>query len=88
MAMTKKHYIAVAKAFKHRVMYLSGNNGVSSQTINAKKLELEIIAHELAAIFKADNGAFRPETFYSACGFNEIEPAKQSPRELAEQITR
>lgn len=71
MAMTKKHYIAVAGVIKHRMRYLAGAINVSDMVRNAKATELEMVANDLAAIFKADNGAFRHDTFMSACGFDE-----------------
>jgi len=51
-AMSKKHYVRIAKVI-----------AALEDRATAK-----IIAEELASMFKADNGNFSFDTFYTACG--------------------
>ena len=75
--MSKKHFVAIAKAFKHRVDYLDKGNGVNPQIVSNQRLELQILANDLADVFHTLNPEFRRQTFMDACGFTETRHMKE-----------
>lgn len=60
MALSRKDYVAVAEVFKYRVE----NAGNETELLAA-----ELIADDIAKVFKADNSRFDTNRFLTACGF-------------------
>lgn len=61
MAMTKKHYKAIAKAISEATIVPNSGNTDHSLLVKSK-----LIA-DLAVIFKLDNTSFSCEKFFEAC---------------------
>tara|TARA_Y100000310_G_scaffold190762_1_gene190750 strand:+ start:179 stop:397 length:219 start_codon:yes stop_codon:yes gene_type:complete len=65
MAMSRKHYVAVADALKaERTAWRDGNNGAIRT--NAAELAVGMVATRLAQIFEADNPNFDTGRFIEA----------------------
>ena len=76
MPMSKKHYIAIAAAFKNRLDWYKDNHSTGENCQFANDLMPEIhavkdIAIELCNVFACDNPNFDKARFLIACG---IEP--------------
>ena len=72
MAMSKKHYEAVARRIKHRfdfavVQHVNGT--IHSTAKKAVHEALNELACDLAFDFRADNAQFDEGRFLKACGF-------------------
>jgi hypothetical protein len=67
--MSKKHFIAIAKAFNKRVTFIRENEQLDGYAKNAGETILAVLADDLAITFKELNPEFRKETFMEACGF-------------------
>lgn len=61
--MTKKHFVAIAAAFKRQQQAIT--------LTNEEHRMLKAIALELCAAFKAVNPLFDKARFMAACGFRE-----------------
>ena len=76
MAMSRKHYRAVAAAIKSALdgirMELDGEIIEGMWEPREAYEALEAVARDLADIFKADNSDFSYQTFYEACGINPV----------------
>jgi len=66
--MTKKHFIAIANAFRIELDYLKCFPGDRS---DAAKDHLENLARKLCTLFKQDNSRFDSERFMKACGISD-----------------
>lgn len=66
MAMSRKHYIEVAKIIRTNLKdeYQDGMHGIGAVGISS-------VARDLACMFRQDNPAFDRSRFYMACGLNE-----------------
>ncbi len=63
MAMSKKHYVAVAQAVKDV-------RDIAKDVRNASEA-LDLLAQRLATVFQGDNGMFDRNRFLRACGSND-----------------
>ena len=63
MAMSKKHYVAVAQAVKDVRDIAKDARNVSEA--------LDLLAQRLATVFQGDNGMFDRNRFLRACGSND-----------------
>lgn len=74
MAMSRKHYEAVAKAIRNELdiwaneQYLSGDKAYASRVVHDATRG---IARELADTFASDNSRFDRQRFYRACGIED-----------------
>ena len=63
MAMSRKHYVAVAQAVKDV-------RDIAKDARNASEA-LDLLARRLATVFQGDNGMFDRNRFLRACGSND-----------------
>ncbi len=63
MAMSRKHYVAVAQAVKDV-------RDIAKDVRNASEA-LDLLARRLATVFQGDNGMFDRNRFLRACGSND-----------------
>lgn len=79
MAMSRKHYEAVAKAIAEvrweAVTSAPGKPALSMKDpeVLGKLMATRDVAVELAKVFAEDNERFDRERFYKACGISDIE---------------
>lgn len=63
--MSKKHFIAIAKAFKETKEHMAENSILDGDR------HLKMLAENLCVTFKQLNPEFRRQTFMDACGFGD-----------------
>ena len=86
--MSKKHFVAIAKAFNKQVSYIKETNGTIAAKVPLNALEA--LADDLATTFKQLNPEFRYATFMDACGF-DVTPqqiVKADPEEVAAMVDK
>jgi hypothetical protein len=76
---TKKLYVAIAKNFKDQLAYCDTLWPEPTAEKWHIRRALRDVAEGVALVLKQDNGAFRHDTFMSACGFDAPEEAKPTP---------
>lgn len=69
MALSKKHFEAIASDFNTEVTGLEQNPSTTPTQASAAKVALRNLAISLCATFRADNPAFDGQRFLRACGF-------------------
>lgn len=73
MAMSKKHYVAVAKALKKAAVTANAIAKVDAMAGGNAKAMVATLIDDLANIFAADNAQFKYGTFYEAAGKTEVQ---------------
>ena len=66
MAMSRKHYVAVAQAVKD-----VRDIAKDSPSVRNASEALDLLARRLATVFQGDNGMFDRNRFLRACGSND-----------------
>jgi hypothetical protein len=68
MAMSKKHYNALANAIKSELDLIAERYGAGDETTTLIRNHIAGVAGSIATICKQDNAAFDKERFLNACG--------------------
>ena len=68
MAMSRKHYSAIAERFEDAATYVADNYG---ETLSRSEVDdvLNYLAGKIASVMSEDNGNFDRKKFLTACGF-------------------
>lgn len=72
MALTKKHFIAIAREIsseRDNALSIIAEGPVTEAEQRGRLAALENMAHSMCALFRAENPAFDQERFLKACGF-------------------
>ena len=69
MALTKKHFIAIAADFKRQIDEDRASPDMTQRDKDAAFESMNILARKLSNTFRAENSNFDGERFLAACGF-------------------